>query len=241
MLDIMVLFKVVKSPTRLPEAIVRQIENKILLGQLKPDSMLPPETNLMKQFGVSRNTVREALRMLEASGMIKIKQGSRGGSLVTRLTNEFIGEFLLKALRLSGVSGANLYQFRLVLEPSMVEMLAKMYIDPELLSEMGKNIEEVKELFKANEVTGYRNMDFHVLLAMATGNPMFIIILNTLRSCLDVITPIVKIRPKTQNDTIGHHQKILDAIKKQDPVKARRQMHKHLVQLYEVLQKVDRS
>jgi len=232
-------FKIVKNPMRMPDAIVQQIEKKIILREFTPNSILPPETELMKQFGVGRSTVREALRMLEAAGMIKIKQGSRGGAVVTKLTNEFISDFLLKALRLGDVSGDSLSQFRVALEPSIAEILATMDIDSELLLRMGQNIAEVKELHRANKVTGYLNMDFHVLLGLATGNPMFVIILNTLRASLDVITPILKIRQKIQSHTIEHHEKILDAIQKRNPVMAKRLMYTHLVELREVLKKVE--
>jgi DNA-binding FadR family transcriptional regulator len=233
--DSMLLFKSVKSPTRMPDAIVRQIESKILLGQLKPLSMLPSETKLMSQFGVSRNTVREALRMLEASGMIKIKQGAQGGAIISRLTDEFISDFLIKAIRLGKVSGDSLSQFRLAFEPCMAEMLAKKEdIDQELLSQMEENILKVKEEYKMNKMTKYHNMDFHLLLALATGNPMFIVILKTLRVSLNFFITS-HIRHKMQRETIKSHQKILKAFKKRDPVTAREEMYQHLLQIREVL------
>ena len=71
-------FQPVKTECRMSDKIVEQIEQKILLHQLKPLTMLPSENKMVEEFGASRNTVREALRMLEASGMIEIKQGSRG-------------------------------------------------------------------------------------------------------------------------------------------------------------------
>lgn len=230
----MSLFKPVKNSISMPEAIVKQIEKKILLGKLKPDSILPSENQLMKQFNVSRNTVREALKMLKASGIIKIKRGSQGGPTVTRLSNEFISEFLIKAIRLGGFSGDSIAQFRLALEPSVAEMLATIDIDPELILKMEKNIKEVKKLKKANKFTGYRNMDFHVLLALATGNPMFIIILKTLRVIFHTITPGF-VRNRMQSNTIEYHQKILNAIKKRDPIGARNQMAEHLAQLSEIM------
>src|SRR4030043_821332 len=117
-------FKKVTSPVRMPEAIGRQIEEKFFLDQLKAGQTLPPEKELMKQFGVGRNTMREALRILEHSGLIKVKQGSRGGPVITKLTNEFVSDFLTKALRLGGVTPNHLSQFRLAIEPSIAEMLA---------------------------------------------------------------------------------------------------------------------
>jgi GntR family transcriptional regulator, transcriptional repressor for pyruvate dehydrogenase complex len=235
----MILFQSVKDPTRMPDAIVRQIENKILLNELKPGSVLPSETELMKQFGVSRNSVREALRMLEGAGVIKVKQGARGGATVTTLTNEFISDFLFKAFRLGGIAGESISQFRIALEPSIAEMLATTDVDPKLISQMERNIAEAQELCDANKITGYKNMEFHVLLALATGNPMFIIIMNTLRSSLDMISPILHVRHATRTDSIQYHKKILKAIKHHDAAKARVYMHRHLIQVREVVKDVD--
>jgi DNA-binding FadR family transcriptional regulator len=216
----------------MPEAIVQQIEDKILLGQLKPDQMLPPENELMMQFGVGRNTIREALRILETSGLVKVKQGSRGGPVITKFTTEFVSDFLTKAIRLRGVSPDHLAEFRLALEPSIAEFLAtKENIDPELLLQMEKNLEDVRALFEARKVTAYGNMDFHVLLALATENPMFIIILKTLRVGFNLISPP---QNRIQLQTLKYHRMIFDAIKDRNPVKAREQMYRHLVEMREV-------
>lgn len=225
-------FTSVKHPLRIPEAIVRQIEDRILLRELKPDEKLPSESELMKQFGVGRYAVREALRMLEASGLIKVKQGAKGGAVITRLSNEFVSDFLIKAIRFRGVSTEALSQFRLALEPSIAEILAtREDLSPECLSEMEANIAEAKKLLGRKDVTAYANMDFHVLLAMATENPMFIILLKTLRANFNLIIP-----PKNENqmDTIRHHESILAAIKRRDPAEAREAMRRHLVQMDEI-------
>ena len=221
-------FKKVTSPVRMPEAIVRQIEEKFFLGQLTAGQTLPPEKELMKRFGVGRNTMREALRILEHSGLIKVKQGSRRGPVITRLTNEFVSDSLTRALRMRGVSPGDLSQFRLVIEPAIAESVAaKKDIDPELLLQMETSISEVKKLYEVNQVTAYANMDFHVLLALATENPMFGIILGTLRAGFNLVSP----PPESQVESIKYHQKILNAIKRKDPVEARRQMQQHLIRM----------
>ena len=101
-------FDRVRTKIRMSDDIVRQIEQKILIHQLKPLSMLPSENQMVEEFGVSRNTVREALRMLEASGMIKIKQGSRGGAIVSQLTDGYVSDFLVKAIGLGDFRGSTL-------------------------------------------------------------------------------------------------------------------------------------
>jgi GntR family transcriptional repressor for pyruvate dehydrogenase complex len=187
---------------RIPEAIVHQIEHKILAGE-KAGQNLPPENELIKQFGMDRNTVREALRILETSGVVKVKRGSQEGPVITNLTDEFISDFLTKAIRLGGVSPDHLCEFRLAVEPSITEMVAvKKDINPQVLLQMEDNILEVNALYKTKQVTAYRNMGFHVLIAMATENPMFVIILKTLRVGLNlVLPPRIKSRFKRSNIT----------------------------------------
>jgi GntR family transcriptional repressor for pyruvate dehydrogenase complex len=234
----MTLFKKIQTPARMSEQIVEAIEEKILLGQLEPNTMLPSETELMKQFGVSRNTLREALRMLEASGIIAVSRGSQGGSTVTQVTNEFISDFLIKAIRLGGFSVDSLAQVRVALEPFIAERLATMAIDPEIVVKLEKNINDVRKLHEGGKLTGYGNMDFHVLLASATENPMFIIFLRTLRVIFYRITPKF-IKERMQARTLDHHEIILEAIKKKDHKKARLQMHQHMLEMWEVMKEVD--
>jgi GntR family transcriptional regulator, transcriptional repressor for pyruvate dehydrogenase complex len=225
-------FEKVGKPIRMSEAIVRQIEDQIFRGQLKPGEMLPSETALMKELGVGRYTVREAFRMLEASGFIKIKQGAQGGAIITKLTNEFVSDFLIKAIRFGEVTSAALSQFRLALEPSIAAVAAKKEdIKREFIVEMENNISYVKTLVRKKKVTAYANMDFHVLLAEATENPMFIILLKTLRAGFSLVLPF---NNQAIIDTVKCHEKILEAIKNRDPEGARKEMAIHLVQMGDI-------
>jgi len=237
----MALFEMVKKAGRNSDAIVRQIEEKVLFGELKPNSMLPSEAEMMKQFGVSRNTVREALRMLESSGIIRILQGSRGGSMVTKLTNEFISDFLVKSFRLGGLSIESIIQLRVALEPAIVEVLAAGDVNAEMLSQLERNIVETEEIRRSGGPTGYSNMDFHVLLAMATGNPMFIIISKTINVLYYKIVPKIpqKTVRKMARVSIEYHRKILEAIKDRDPANARTLMYNHMVESIKLMQVVN--
>jgi GntR family transcriptional repressor for pyruvate dehydrogenase complex len=216
------------------EAIARQIEKQIHQGWLKPDEMLPPENDLMKQFRVGRNTVREAMRMLEASGLVRIKRGGQGGAIITHMSNEFVSDFLAKAFRLGGVSGRAFHDFRMAIEPSIAQIVAgREEVDPVLLTRMQESIVDAKGLYESNEPTVCANMDFHVLLAEATGNMMFTVLLRTLRAGLTTVAPTTKER--FRGESIHYHERILRAVKNRDPAAARDLMHAHLVQAGEVV------
>src|ERR1700743_2219785 len=94
------------SVGRISEIIVDQIRLLMRQGQLKPGDRLAPERDLCGGFGVSRVTVREALRMLESSGLVEIRVGARGGAFVTAPSSDRVGEGLADLLTLSVISGA---------------------------------------------------------------------------------------------------------------------------------------
>ena len=215
---------------RIPEIIARRIEEQIADNRLKPGETLPPEAELMTQFGVGRYTIREALRVLEASGLITVQQGSRKGPVITHVTTEFISNVLLRNIRLGRVSAFALYQFRLAFEPSMAEIVASQEeIDPQWITRMENNILEAERLRKANKVTGYTNVDFHVLLASATANPLFIANLMALRNGFDLITPAE--RQRWGQESEEYHRSILEAVKRHEPEAAKEFMCQHLLDI----------
>lgn len=72
-------------PVQMPKAaevVAADVRRRIVRGELRADDALPPETELMSQFGISRPTLREALRILEAEGLVAIRRGARGGARV---------------------------------------------------------------------------------------------------------------------------------------------------------------
>ena len=100
---------------RISEIIVEQIRLLMRQGQLKPGDRLPPERDLCERFGVSRVTVREALRTLESSGLVEIRVGARGGAFVTVPSSNRVGEGLADLLTLSVISAADVTEIRMIL------------------------------------------------------------------------------------------------------------------------------
>lgn len=101
---------------RAVEDITEQIRAELRAGRLTPGQRLPAERELAKQLGVGRNTVREAMSMLEVAGLIERRTGSTGGSFVTTSTNAVIARGISDGLALRQFSYADLADARLALE-----------------------------------------------------------------------------------------------------------------------------
>jgi DNA-binding FadR family transcriptional regulator len=110
---------------RISEVIVDQIRLLIRQGDLAAGDRLPSERELCERFGVSRVTVREALRVLEANGLVEIRVGARGGAFVTAPSSRLVGEGIADLITLSTLSAAEVTETRIVLELGIVPMVCE--------------------------------------------------------------------------------------------------------------------
>src|SRR6202012_5729938 len=117
---------------RISEVIVEQIRLLMRQGQLKPGDRVPPERDLCERFGVSRVPVREALRMLGASGLVEIRVGARGGAFVTAPSSDRVGEGLTDLLSLSVITTTDITEIRMVLETGIVPLVCERATEEDL-------------------------------------------------------------------------------------------------------------
>jgi DNA-binding FadR family transcriptional regulator len=117
----------VNSRIRVPktsEIVADQIRAQIVRGERNEGDYLPPEGQLMESLGISRPTLREAFRILEAEGLISVVRGSRTGAQVHKPSVELVARYAGYVLESQGTTIADLYQARLAIEPSVVRWLA---------------------------------------------------------------------------------------------------------------------
>ena len=115
--------QVVRAP-KTAELIATLYRRQIVRGELRPGDTLPSEQQLMEQFGVSRPTLREAFRILEAEDLISVKRGSRGGARVTQPSLSVAARYVGLLLQVQGTTIADVYEARMVLEPACARLLA---------------------------------------------------------------------------------------------------------------------
>src|ERR1700689_2437635 len=205
--------------SRLFEQIVKQVEESILSGQLKPGDQLPAERDLAQSFGVSRTAVREAVKTLTEKGLGEAFSGR--GTFVTNGTSQAIRQSLDLMIRINQQEGsAHLAELRLVLEPEIAGLAASR-IDGQLLGTMTETVAIMERNLHDREAYIEADLDFHLALAEAAGNPLIL-------SLLDSIVGLLREQQSRIFDVDGgpergqyHHKRILAAVEQRDPKAAR--------------------
>ncbi|QGN54199.1 FadR/GntR family transcriptional regulator [Novosphingobium sp. Gsoil 351] len=105
------------------EIVADQIRGQIVRGDRSEGEFLPPEGQLMETLGISRPTLREAFRILEAEGLISVIRGSRTGARVHKPSADLVARYAGYVLESQGTTIADLYHARLAIEPSVVRWL----------------------------------------------------------------------------------------------------------------------
>lgn len=214
--------------TRASSAITAQIRGAILGGNLSEGERLPPERELAEQFGVSRVTVRDALRALEALGLIEVRVGARGGAFVTAPTGSIVGQTMSDMMMMHVLTPADIVEARLIVELGTVTLVAARATDENLaaLRELGG---AARQAIAAKTYTRELSWDFHALLAAAAQNRAVEGLTNSFRSSLSMHPIRKREGPRGHDRTVEEHGRILAALERRDAVTARREMAAHLL------------
>ncbi|TDD87979.1 FadR family transcriptional regulator [Actinomadura darangshiensis] len=218
-------------PRRAFDEIIGQIRALIENGELRPGDRLPSERVLAEQFAVSRNTVREALRMLEISGLVLLKRGATGGAFISRADSSVVTSSLTDALLLTDFSLADVTDATRRIA-TVVTVAACEVITDEGLAELEANVEEVAKLVKAAEWErkAQVNLEFQRLLARATGNPVLVIIMDSLIGVLREV--IQNVGPRQDDFTLRSRRRLLKHLSARDADGAAAEIERYLDRLH---------
>lgn len=214
---------------RASENIVEQIRKAILERQLNPGDRLPPERELMQQFGVSKSTLREALRALEALGVLEIRQGASGGPFITEVdTNKAIDSFA-NFLHFKNISLKDLTEVRLLLEPYIAERAA-LSITDENMQRLQDSLLDSRNVLKQNARIDLRKneIEFHKIIASVGGNPILMFIVDFVEDLLVNTKEILQPGPAFSRRVQNAHARIYKALVKKDAEKTRKEMIRHI-------------
>lgn len=154
------------------ESIVEQIEHAVSSGELKAGDRLPGERQLMADFSVSRATVREAMRVLQATGTVESKPGDPRGPLITAYSPRVLERSMSRLAQLESVSRVELLQFRLLLEGHSCQLAASNH-DAAQLADIELQLERLETAAGGDgERFGQLVNNFHAAIRRASGNQL---------------------------------------------------------------------
>ncbi len=201
---------------RIFQDVVDQIQDAILDGKLRAGDTLPPERELKEMFGTSRGTLREALRVLEQKGLIEIRLGVGGGSIVRSINTDQISESLALLVRSRQVSLEQLAEFREGIEGIVAAKAAvrATRLDTERLHGI---LKEAQSCIDRNDRDAFLNADkaFHMALAQITGNPIFKTLIYSVHENIHrYYDTFLSMEERELNENYRDIRDLLDAVEK---------------------------
>jgi DNA-binding FadR family transcriptional regulator len=196
------------SPQRIFQEVADQLRRNISEGRLKPGDKLPAERELAVLFGVSRNTMREALRALELSGLIELKLGATGGAFVLEGSSNAVVNGMRDLYFLGAITPEHLTDARISISSAVIRMACERMTEEELAG-LEANVAAAEQARKAGdfEERTRHHQAFHVMLAKATHNP---ILIATTEGIMEVTRQFVQaIGPELEQNYTGPSRKRL--------------------------------
>lgn len=169
---------------KMAELVAHRLRRQIVAGDLSGGDALPPEAALMSQFGVSRPTLREAFRVLEAEGLITVRRGAHGGARVCTPNDDAAGRYAGLVLEYRGATLSDVYDARNIIEPPCAAMLARRPTRAQL-DELGAQLELTRASLDDPTVAIDLLNDFHALLVRLSGNRTITVLSAMLRQIID--------------------------------------------------------
>ena len=161
------------------EEISNEIKALIFEGVFKPGHKLPSETEIARQFNVSRQTIREAMRILELSGFITIRRGVKGGPVIQDTVEGRISNLFVEGFKFRRISLEELTIARFDIERAMLQHVFK-NADTKDIENLKENILKARMKLDNAIIAFEENIDFHKLLARASKNYVYIILVESL-------------------------------------------------------------
>lgn len=209
------------------EETVERLLQAIKLGVVAPGDKLPPERELAVQLGISRVTLREAIRALSDAGYLDVRRGRYGGAFVTYVPPKPDAGDLRQAVNEMGMADlSDALTFRLAVECGAAQVLAGSGLTQEKRAVLVRRLAELNQA----GLEDYRRLDtaFHLSIAELTGSTLLATTCADARSRVSDLLNAIPMLQVNLDHAAGQHQAIVDAILAGDPDAARRAVVEHL-------------
>jgi DNA-binding FadR family transcriptional regulator len=213
---------------RASEILAAKLRDIILSGRIATGGALPTERELVAQSGLSRASVREALRVLEVEGLITTRVGRSGGSIVTLPGRASVARSLELFVRSQGIRLEALLECRIGVEPLLASLAARKRTDAQL-----EEMKNIHEQFAASidDVPKYKklNLDWHLSVARASGNEPLIAFMEAISQPILAASNYQMVTTdEARQEAVRTHAWILRAIERQDAKAAFSRMERHV-------------
>lgn len=221
---------------RTHEQVVAEIENRLIAGTLKAGDQLPPERQFAEALGVSRGAVREALRILEAIGVVEAGTGSgpSSGSMIVKDSIAGMAMVLRIHLQLASFNQDDLVEVRLLIERLAARNAAE-HATAEDIAELRELVEQMNGV---HTTAAYNDLDaaFHIRIVRASGNALSAVLMAAMREALReaMVTAFESLDDvgATMQKLTDEHAAIADAIAAGDGERASQLVVDHIVGFY---------
>lgn len=214
------------------DSIIDQVREQLRSGALRPGDKLPSERDFAIQLGVSRNTVREAVRMLEIAGLVSLKKGATGGAFITSDNSEALTQGLVDGLTLANFSIADLMEARIALDTAIARHAA-VEVSESQLEELRELVETARSFSKPEQwpMRLSAHVAFEERMADVAGNPILKLLVGPLLELTGDVS--LRIGPSIGDEIWKERAELLDALAHHDAERAEALVRDYLNLLHE--------
>jgi DNA-binding FadR family transcriptional regulator len=220
------------------DVLANDLRERILSGEFPEGASLPPERDMVVQTQMSRTTVREALRILEVQGLVRIRTGRSGGAFVQRPGGDSVADSVSLLIRGRHIRLAAIFEAREGIEPTCARLAAKYRTDADLARLAAANA--AISLEGPLEDFLQANVDWHLAVAEASHNELLAGIMLALSRVIYTATDNQAfVDAEVRRTTIRAHARVTEAIEAGDTEAALRRMTRHLHKYTEAITEVE--
>jgi len=222
-----------KDRTKIYEAVAEQIQRRII-EDLKPGDALPSERELVRMFGVSRSSIRDAIRKLELLGLVEPRQGA--GTVVREPSPDSLSTPLAGVLLQKRKMIGELLDFRKMLEPPLARRAA-LHVSPEQIDRLEEILRRQEAKLDLGDLAVDEDSEFHYAIALAAENGVALKVVDVLMDLLRKTRERTLQTEGRQAKSLAGHRRILAALKRSDAVAAEAAMRRHLSEIEKIVLK----
>ncbi|WP_028575936.1 FadR/GntR family transcriptional regulator [Desulfomicrobium escambiense] len=217
---------------RIYEEIAVRLQELVEVDDLQPGDRLPPERRLAELFGVSRNSMREAIKSLEQTGLLKSRPGA--GTYIAAASPTELARQLGEAFARERHRLEDIFELRLLLEPQIARLAARR-VSPRAIERLDDLMHTYEDAVRHGEPVLEIDQDLHDTIAAATGNHAIVRLMEQMHDMLFESRDETLQSPERSRNALEDHRKILAALRLRDADGACAAMTEHLEHTREIV------